>query len=53
MALGGALVTFKEWLATLPAEQRDDAEERAAIREYDGEMRRDRAERLTMQEWGR
>ena len=46
-------MTFTAWLATLPEDQRDDAEERAAIREYDGNMRRDRAERLTQQEWTR
>lgn len=37
-------MTFKAWLDTLPPEARDDAEERAAIREYDGGMRRDAAE---------
>jgi len=46
-------VTFKDWLLTLPEEERDEAEERAAIREYDGRMRRDSAERLTMKDWAR
>lgn len=46
-------MTFAQWLETLPEDQRDDAAERAAIREYDGNMRRDQAERLTMKDWAR
>ncbi len=44
-------MTFAEWLLSLPEDERDEAEERAAIREHDGRMRRDSAERLTMKDW--
>jgi len=43
--------SFSEAIAALPGNQRVEAEERAAILEFDGKLTRDQAERLAISKY--